>query len=776
MKLFSRVLNFTILLSFVFSIFSFSASAQRLPPEIEKRLKDAPPELLEILKNLPPSSLAQLMKDNEPKGKQTFQVIPSGSALGVKALGVPLPLPPLSDAMRGGTIYAVEVGKCGDTFVVKNMYVLFLNKNRQANYFTANQIGKTAKLNLQGEMHRWQMDCETKEFRKAGVSLGGIQVDFKTTVHLRPRMFQVLAGKEDVRGEYIKQVREAQQFYLKNLANYYRDIGEYMKKPRIDLIKIPDYGDVGGIPPAPTGMTDDARQAVATGQGLGNALRAVNLFNTVRNPVGAAQAAREYIGDYPGQQLTQYVESMVVGEATAEYQRNMEVFDFIKDPQGYMFDKGVQGMIEQVAAVNKQYAEQGDPVSQQIQKDAQKQMRHKDKPYSYVDADYMSGLLVNAFENELKRLEAERELEKTLPPTSASGRIWGAGLWQSLQVFAQVVGEPVAVSYAPGENKSSVDPNVLAALKKAGYPVPDQIPEPKYADANIEFDATKPYFHGRLSGTKMMHIEKGVEYPELVVMFSVSSPEEAYKFKWEGTTIFDPPFIDNGGGGDDDKKDCKFYVATNGSDANSGTMAQPFATIQHALDEAKVCRDANNPAEIIVRDGVYRQTASVNWSDTPKTPALSITGETPNGAVFSATEISNASWENAASGFQTNMPLHPEQPAWTPGGSVLTNPPPVVVVNNQRLIYVPLAKNLPAPGTYKITGNTIYARPPENASDLNSETVEVGVRPFALKFTGARNVTVNNIVFRYFPRESGAQTPGLVKTGSQINCQTCVFE
>ncbi len=67
-------------------------------------LENAPPQVRELLKNLPPGSLNQVLKENQPKGKLTFEVKPSSSALGIKALGAPIDLAPLSDAMRGGTV------------------------------------------------------------------------------------------------------------------------------------------------------------------------------------------------------------------------------------------------------------------------------------------------------------------------------------------------------------------------------------------------------------------------------------------------------------------------------------------------------------------------------------------------------------------------------------------------------------------------------------------------------------------------------------------------
>lgn len=44
-----------------------------------------------------------------------------------------------------------------------------------------------------------------------------------------------------------------------------------------------------------------------------------------------------------------------------------------------------------------------------------------------------------------------------------------------------------------------------------------------------------------------------------------------------------------------------FYVATTGGDTNAGTLAQPFATIQHAVD----LMGAGDTC--FIRGGVYRQ-------------------------------------------------------------------------------------------------------------------------------------------------------------------------
>lgn len=674
---------------FLCSIF---VSAQQ--PDINTLLQNAPPELQEILKNLPPGSLNQVATENQPKGKLNFEVIPSGSALGVKALGAPIDLAPLKEAMKGGTVFAFESGYCGKDLVTKYMYVLKLDTSNKRNLFSTNQLDQSAKLNLNGVMKRWEMNCNTKEFQRAGEGFGGMEVYFSTSVHIRPRFFQVLAGSKDMRGKYLKEAKEAQQFMLKNTANYYRDIGAYLKKPKIGIINIPDYGPVGGgTVPAPTGMTSDAKDAVTTGSAIGTALNAIKAMTGIKTIEDTKKAVIGFALGHAEKQLSKGVESLGIAEATARYNHSKELIEAVADPAGYVFDKAVQGMIQQMAAVNKQYAERGEPQSQKIDQAAQKEMKHKDKAYSYVNADYMLSILDRAYDSELKRLEAEAEMEKHLPPTSASGRIWGPGLWQGLQVFAMTAGEPVAFSDAAGENKSSYDPNVLAALRKAGYPVPEQIPEAKYKDENFEFDASKPYFHGKLSGTKMIALPNGMEYPELIVLFSISSPEEPYQFEWKGKTIFDPPFIDNDD--DDDKEKCSFYVSAAGNNANPGSIQQPFATLQHALNKAKTCRDEKKSVDIILQNGTYRQSATAIWNDAANAPPLNIMAAISGAAVFTAGPNAN-------------------------------------------------------------TGS--------------------GSQPFAIKMSGAKNVSIRNLRFTNFPKTAGNASPGIIlQGGSQVAVVGCLF-
>lgn len=55
----------------------------------------------------------------------------------------------------------------------------------------------------------------------------------------------------------------------------------------------------------------------------------------------------------------------------------------------------------------------------------------------------------------------------------------------------------------------------------------------------------------------------------------------------------------------------KFYVATNGSDSNPGTLDRPWRTIQ------KAANTVGAGSTVYVRGGVYNETVTINVSGTP---------------------------------------------------------------------------------------------------------------------------------------------------------------
>lgn len=654
------------------------------------------PDLEQILKSLPPEYQKMVLNEGRPKGKLTFDAISPAGAFGIKLSGASASNPAISAAMKGGAVYAIEMGYCNDQPVAKYMYVLFLNNDRRTNIFTVDQGRKTAKVNLSGTMRIWAYDCTSKQYRETGSGVGGMQADFITAIHQRPRFFQVQAGGGDV-NDYMEKVKETRRFYLKNLAKYYSDLARIRKHPKISMITIPDYGPVGGgLPPAPPGVSSEDSAILATGKALGTAVKAMEWFHSLTGAEAIAQKAAEYANEKIINALAPDISPEAVAEATAMAGMYNDLVGVAADPQGYLFDKAVMNMMKMVADVNKNYADKGNGQAKAIDRDSKKEIRYKNQPYYTIDAEYMSGLLIKAFDQEIASLEKERLLEGNLPPSSAKGRIWGPGLSYSLRAYAEVAGQPVAFSYAQSENQAAIDPKVLDALRKAGYPVPGRVPEPKYKDANFEIDATRPYFTGNLGSAEMVTLGNEAKTPKLLVYFSISSPDDTLASYVDpyGLTIFDLPFLNEN---DDEKDKCKFYIAVNGNDNGPGTAAAPFKTLQQALNKAKICRDENKPVDIIFLNGTYRQSASVSWNDKPGTPPLKITSESQGTVVFDAKE--------------------------------------------------------------------------------NSTAAKVGTRPFAIKLSGVKNVTISNLVFRGYPRTVGNTTPGIIEQiGSQANVVNCLFQ
>src|SRR5438105_2626443 len=88
-----------------------------------------------------------------------------------------------------------------------------------------------------------------------------------------------------------------------------------------------------------------------------------------------------------------------------------------------------------------------------------------------------------------------------------------------------------------------------------------------------------------------------------------------------------------------------YYVATTGSDSNSGGTSSPFATIGHAASIA-VAGDT-----VIVEDGTYVEAVTVNHSGTSSSPIV-FQAQHHWGAVMAPTSTQVAN--NASMIFQSN--------------------------------------------------------------------------------------------------------------------------
>lgn len=115
-----------------------------------------------------------------------------------------------------------------------------------------------------------------------------------------------------------------------------------------------------------------------------------------------------------------------------------------------------------------------------------------------------------------------------------------------------------------------------------------------------------------------------------------------------------------------------FYVATNGSDSNSGRVGSPWLTI------GKAATTVTNGSRVIVGQGIYAENVTPSVSGTPSLPIIFEGTRDTNGAWLTVIDPSttlSSGWVDA-SDFATNT--------WKYTG--LTHEPKEVQVNHQRII------------------------------------------------------------------------------------------
>jgi len=80
-----------------------------------------------------------------------------------------------------------------------------------------------------------------------------------------------------------------------------------------------------------------------------------------------------------------------------------------------------------------------------------------------------------------------------------------------------------------------------------------------------------------------------------------------------------------------------YYVSTTGNDANSGTLASPFATIQHAVDQA------TSGDTVYVRAGTYREEVDMSGDSNG-----TLTAYRKEAVTISGCDIVTGAWTTAA--------------------------------------------------------------------------------------------------------------------------------
>lgn len=751
---------------------------------------------------IPESMKASMMQGKI--GPQEFEVLPPKSAIGagMPMTGVPTASLPFIDGLgKKGAValiikhdmnkYCNEPGtKYPSSYTA---WVMHLDTNSAYNSYVTSALDKKAMVRLNGKMDKYRPGpnyCDNGEMVIESSGQASIDATFKTYIHTTPRNFQVMTSP-DMNSDFMKNAKKAREFYRNHLVGYLKYLKEYQSKPHIRRI---GGNGVGANQPPPTTKqnakagTEDAGDEgedswKASRDGMGYAGKAVQALSQALDAGEVANAAAKLYG--AGAKLTGKTAKATLGLVTAVANfAGMDVGSMAED-QIY---NTVDMMVRATAKSMEQYGPE-DPAARQVHQNAKIPVKNNKHYNEMIDA----GKMLNELNHLFARLDdLDQEIEDlNLPKNVATGTIIGPGIYQR---FAPLdYGGPiinVGNSTALQEQRQTFSKDMFEDMKNMGYDIPDEVlnmdvdgimagMQDKLDAAGVDMDLNEPVFRVAGSTTNKVNVN-GQRVQNYFVFFAVSSPNKPIDNSWlnEGT-------IFNGAGGevpnDDDKPKSKtLYVSTQGSDNASGTEEAPFKTLQKALNTAHMHRLAKKPVVIIVKDGTYREQAEVNWPGAETLPPLTITSQNLHGAIFTGSEpvSSNIEWvrnmNKEQGGWTATPPLHPDQWFYSPGGNPLDNPPPVITVNGNRLIHLPV---LPpqANGLYKFGVGSVVVAPPEEVTDLNTAQVRVSTRKFALKIEGGGNITITNLNLTDYPIPSPNNSPGILHNGN-VQVIGCKFE
>ncbi|MDC8000492.1 DUF1565 domain-containing protein [Aequorivita todarodis] len=238
---------------------------------------------------------------------------------------------------------------------------------------------------------------------------------------------------------------------------------------------------------------------------------------------------------------------------------------------------------------------------------------------------------------------------------------------------------------------------------------------------------------------------------------------------------------DDGNDGNDDDNSENIWVATQGNDANSGAKTAPFATLQKALDVAHGKRKSGKKATIIIRDGTYNQSATVQWGASGL-PPLTIKAEHAHQAIFVGSEkISNhITWQHFGQDIYkaSEAKLHPNMiAAVTDYSNPYQNSVPALLVNGEVLAYTQAVQQ--TDGSYFISPQLTMVHP-KNGVVLGNASVEVSVLPHALKMEGGSSVLVTGLRFKGYPISSlpagTVEFKSGLDVGGNVNVSNCLYK
>ena len=195
------------------------------------------------------------------------------------------------------------------------------------------------------------------------------------------------------------------------------------------------------------------------------------------------------------------------------------------------------------------------------------------------------------------------------------------------------------------------------------------------------------------------------------------------------------------------------YVdAENGSDGNSGTAGSPLHTIQAAVNQANSANQQGTGVKVIVKPGVYRETVTIsNYRSTGA--ALTVQADSPGTAVIAGSDVLS-NWNDQGNGIYThswsaNFGACPVPSGWPTTFAEIGRRTEMLYVNGKPLTQV-MSSSALKPGTFFVNegSNTISAYP-DASVDMNSATVEAGMRSKTLNISGRSDIVIRGLVFRH---------------------------
>lgn len=615
---------------------------------------------------------------------------------------------------------AIQGKFCPDNSKYPNEYTLWifkLNENDPYNTFASSPRDKSGMVRISGIMDLYRPGsnyCDTGEMEKVSTGPYNLNVNFKTFIHSTPRNFQIMGTGKETK-EYFKNLRELKKLYQSQLLPYLKAVREYKSKPHITNIggngNTPD-GPIDTRRPVKSGTEDTDAGWKASRDGMGFVKNSLEAISKAVDFGTAVQTASKIVG--AGTKISTQAVKATFGLIQSAANVVGVDFNLPNVASEAHLNATVDNMLRATAKAMEQYAPR-DPAAKHINEKSKVDVQNNQDYKPMIDASFMISTLSDAFD-QLDNIE-QGVNDANLPSNIVEGTIIGPGIYERLEMSVGTFPN-AGGSSALSEQGINNMPKMFEELEQMGYAIPDEVKsidiKKKLAEAQAkmnskgyDLDISKPMFNF-FSHTTSRIYHQGREAPDVWVYFQISSPDEYVDDGWiNDNTIFKDNPLQNDETEPEQSNPILIWVATDGNDTNenSHTYNFPLATLQKALEVAHKRRRSDRPVNIILKDGVYGQSTEIDWSASrpQDLSPLTISAENDGMVIFKGTlPISDdVEWTRnikKEAGWDASLPLHPNQLTYNPGGDIMTNPPPVLMVNGNKLIHFSpmpsMAKNI----------------------------------------------------------------------------------